>query len=41
LAALPDAKIDLSDIPEIHSWQRAVVGRFYKPTKKSLTPETI
>jgi uncharacterized protein (DUF4415 family) len=37
LAALPDAKIDLSDIPEIHSWRRAVVSRFYKPRKESLT----
>jgi uncharacterized protein (DUF4415 family) len=37
LAVLPDAKIDLSDIPEIHSWRRAVVGRFYKPRKESLT----
>jgi hypothetical protein len=33
LAALPDAKIDLSDIPEIRSWRRAVVGRFSKPKK--------
>ena len=37
LAALPDATIDLSDIPEIHNWRRAVVGRFYRPKKESLT----
>jgi uncharacterized protein (DUF4415 family) len=37
LASLPDAKIDLSDIPEIHGWQRAAVGRFYRPKKESLT----
>jgi len=37
LAALPDANIDLSDIPEIHGWRRAVVGRFYRPKKESLT----
>jgi uncharacterized protein (DUF4415 family) len=37
LAVLPDSKIDLSDIPEIHGWRRAVIGRFYKPRKESLT----
>ena len=37
LAALPDEKIDLSDIPEVLDWSNAVVGRFYRPIKKSLT----
>jgi uncharacterized protein (DUF4415 family) len=37
LAALPDDKIDLSDIPEMRDWRRAVVGKFYRPIKKSLT----
>jgi hypothetical protein len=37
LAALPDVKIDLSDIPEIRSWRRALVGRFSKARKKPLT----
>jgi len=37
LAALPDDKIDLSDIPEVRDWSNAVVGRFYRPIKKSLT----
>jgi uncharacterized protein (DUF4415 family) len=37
LAALPDAKIDTSDIPEITDWSRAVVGKFYRPIKKSVT----
>lgn len=40
LAALKNMKdedIDLSDIPEITDWSRAVVGRFYRPIKKSLT----
>lgn len=29
--------IDLSDIPEITDWSKAVVGKFYRPIKKSLT----
>jgi len=37
LAALPDSKIDTSDIPEITGWSRAVVGRFYRPIKRSVT----
>lgn len=37
LADLPDDKIDLSDIPEVRDWRRAVVGKFYRPIKKSLT----
>jgi uncharacterized protein (DUF4415 family) len=37
LAALPDSQIDLSDIPESRDWSSAVVGKFYRPIKKSLT----
>jgi uncharacterized protein (DUF4415 family) len=37
LASMADDKIDLSDIPEIRDWRRAVVGKFYRPIKKSLT----
>jgi uncharacterized protein (DUF4415 family) len=37
LAALPDEKIDLSEMPEVRDWSRAVVGKFYRPIKKSLT----
>lgn len=37
LSTLPDDKIDLSDIPEVRDWRRAVVGKFYRPIKKSLT----
>jgi uncharacterized protein (DUF4415 family) len=37
LAALPDAKIDLSDIPESRDWTGALVGKFYRPIKKSVT----
>jgi hypothetical protein len=33
LAAMPDDKIDLSDIPEVRDWSRAVVGKFYRPAK--------
>lgn len=37
LAALRDAQIDFSDAPEVPDCSRAVVGRFYRPIKKSLT----
>lgn len=37
LAALPDDKIDLTDIPEVLDWSGAVIGRLYRPIKKSLT----
>ena len=37
LASLPDEAIDLSDPPEIRDWSRAVVGRFYRPVKQSVT----
>jgi len=37
LAALPDAKIDTSDIREIADWSRALVGKFYRPIKQSVT----
>ena len=32
-----DEDIDLSDIPEITDWSKAVVGKFYRPMKKSVT----
>jgi len=34
---MKDEDIDLSDIPEITDWSKAVVGKFYRPIKKSLT----
>jgi uncharacterized protein (DUF4415 family) len=34
---MKDSEIDLSDIPEIRDWSKAVVGKFYRPIKKSLT----
>jgi uncharacterized protein (DUF4415 family) len=37
LTAKPDNEIDLTDIPEIIDWSGAVVGKFYRPIKKSLT----
>ena len=37
LAALPDEKIDFSDIPEIRDWSGWVRGKFYRPVKKSVT----
>ena len=37
LAALPDEKIDLTDLPEVLDWSGAVVGKYYRPIKKSLT----
>ena len=37
LNRMKDSEIDLTDIPEIKDWSRAVVGRFYRPIKKSLT----
>jgi uncharacterized protein (DUF4415 family) len=32
-----DEEIDLTDIPEVTDWSNAVVGKFYRPVKKSLT----
>ena len=37
LAALPDEGVDLSEAPEVRHWRGAVVGKFYRPIKKSLT----
>ena len=37
LRRLKDKEIDLSDIPEITDWSKAVVGKFYRPIKQSLT----
>lgn len=37
LANMPDSEIDTSTIPEISSWTRAEVGRFYRPVKKQVT----
>jgi uncharacterized protein (DUF4415 family) len=37
LAAMNDARIDTSDIPEVKDWSGAVVGKFYRPIKKPVT----
>lgn len=37
LAAMPDEEIDTADIPEITDWSKAVVGRFYRPVKETVT----
>lgn len=37
LAAKLDSEVNLTDIPEILDWSGAVVGKFYRPIKKSLT----
>ena len=37
LVSMPDEKIDMSDIPEITDWSKAVVGKYYRPVKKQVT----
>lgn len=37
LARVRDSQIDFSDQAEVRDWSRAVVGKFYRPIKKSLT----
>ena len=37
LASMPDEVIDTSDIHETTEWNRAVVGKFYRPIKKQVT----
>ena len=39
LAALPDDRIDTSDIPELPpgAWKDAVRGRFYRPVKQAVS----
>jgi uncharacterized protein (DUF4415 family) len=39
IAALPDDKIDMSDIPELppSAWKDAVRGRFYRPVKQAVS----
>jgi len=34
---MKDHEIDISDIPEIRDWRGAVVGRFFRPVKQSIT----
>lgn len=37
LQRMKDEDIDFSDIPEKTDWSNAVIGKFYRPIKKSLT----
>ena len=37
IAAMADDTIDTSDIPEVTDWSTAVVGRFYRPLKETVT----
>lgn len=37
LASMPDKDIDTSDIPETTDWDKAVVGKFYRPVKQQVT----
>lgn len=37
LAALPDERIDTSDIPEILDWSGAKRGLLYRPVKQQIT----
>ena len=37
LRRMKDEDIDFTDIPEKTDWSRAVVGKFYRPIKESLT----
>lgn len=37
LAAMPEAEVDTSDIPEVTDWSGAKRGLFYRPVKTQLT----
>ena len=37
LQRLRDGEIDLTDIPQLRDWDKAAIGKFYRPIKKSLT----
>jgi len=37
LVRMKDSEIDLKDAPPLTHWDRAVVGKFYRPIKKPLT----
>lgn len=37
LAAMKDADIDLTDMPEVLDWSGAEIGRFYRPKKRPVT----
>src|SRR5258708_30511877 len=37
LKSMKDEEIDFSDIPEMRGDEKLIVGKFYRPVKKSLT----
>lgn len=37
LKRMKDEDIDLTDIRPLDDWSKAVIGKFYRPVKKSLT----
>ena len=37
IAAMKDADIDLSDMPEVLDWSKAEMAKFYRPPKKAVT----
>jgi len=37
LQEMPDDEIDYSDIPPVTDWSGAVVGKFYRPVKETVT----
>jgi len=37
LKRLKDEEIDFTDIPPLSNWTQAVIGKFYRPVKESLT----
>ena len=37
LRRMKDEEIDLTELSEVADWSKAVVGKFYRPIKKSLT----
>jgi uncharacterized protein (DUF4415 family) len=37
VAAKTDATIDFSEMPEVHDWTGAEIGRFHRPSKRSVT----
>ena len=37
LQEMSDGEIDYSDIPPVTDWSEAVVGRFYRPVKETVT----
>lgn len=37
LSQMKENEIDLSDLPEVTDWSRAVIGKFYRPDKPERT----